>query len=466
MGGRQRPIVALLPAGAVVAAVVAWTGGSLADPDMWWHVRTGRWIIDHHVVPHTDPWSFTAPQGNWVPTAWLSDAAFAGVWHMGGYEAIRILRICLAASVVVALWLVARRYASSAAAAATGVALTLLPLMLFLRERPQVISYLFLAWLAVLIQDVLSGKSPPLARSVLLTFAWANLHGLWVLAPACVLGAGVLSWASDRRRVTLAARCTTVALLGWASAFLTPAGPRLGIWPFVVQRVAAPVTEWQRTAPLSTIGLPFLAILAIIVIRWARASEPVAPARIVLVLALAAFGLVAYRDVPPAAILLLPELVRPIGSSRDVLPRAIRLPRAAMVALGVGVLAAVARSATTPTVSPTQPIRIAQDLANRQGELRVLNAYDVGGLLTGTASPPVRVAIDGRTDMWSESYVRRYVDALDGNDDWRTLVDELAPDAAVLPRESTVAKGLVAERGWQITFVDGSWALLEPPRAR
>ena len=25
------------------------------DPDIWWHLRTGQWIIEHHMVPTTDP---------------------------------------------------------------------------------------------------------------------------------------------------------------------------------------------------------------------------------------------------------------------------------------------------------------------------------------------------------------------------------------------------------------------------
>jgi len=455
---------ALGPA-AVVTIALGWTGGSLSDPDMWWHVRTGRWILDHHAVPHTDPWSFTAPHGHWVPTAWLSDTVFAAVWHLGGYQGIRVLRVALAGLVVVALWLVARRFTSNALAASFGLALALLPIAPFLRERPQVIAYLFLCWLAVLLQQIMAGKRPPVVGTVLLTYLWANVHGSWVLAPAVVLGAGLLSWASDRTRVPLAARCTVVALLSLASTFLTPAGPRLGLWPIVVHRVAAPVTEWQRTAPFSVIGLPFLVLVAAITIRWARTSEPVPGTRVVLVLSLATFGLVAYRYVPPATILLLPEFVRPMQPPDHEAAKS-RVPKAALGVLVLGVMVAVVRMAVTPTISPTQPTRVAQELAHRSGQLRVLNSYDVGGLLTGTASPPVRVAIDGRTDIWSASYVRRYVDDLDGNDDWRTLVDQLAPDAAVLPRESTVARGLVAERGWRITLVDGGWALLEPPRAR
>ena len=29
----------------------------VVDPDIWWHLRTGQWIVDHGQVPATDPFS-------------------------------------------------------------------------------------------------------------------------------------------------------------------------------------------------------------------------------------------------------------------------------------------------------------------------------------------------------------------------------------------------------------------------
>jgi hypothetical protein len=27
----------------------------ITDPDIWWHLQTGPWIIEHRAVPQTDP---------------------------------------------------------------------------------------------------------------------------------------------------------------------------------------------------------------------------------------------------------------------------------------------------------------------------------------------------------------------------------------------------------------------------
>jgi hypothetical protein len=443
----------------VVALTLAWAGGPLSDPDVWWHVRTGRYVLDHHAIPHTDPWSFTAPHGSWVPTSWLSDVLLALVDRTSGYAGLRVLRLLLALAVVVATWLLARSCARTTQDASLATGLAVLAVAPFLRERPQVLSLVLVAWLAHRVQRVLAGEMPKVLPLVAVCWLWANLHGMWVLLPVAVLGAGVLAWCEDRSRVPLAARCTTIALLSWLAVLVTPVGPRLAWWPWIVRRAAAPITEWQPTVLTSGVGLPLLLLLAVLAVRWARSRLPVPWTRVGYVLAVALFGLLAYRNVAPAALLLVPELAR----SSQPLEHVPRAPRAGLVAAGLGLALAAVNLGTATSVSADQPVALVDRLADRGQEVRLLNHYDVGGLVTGRASPPAHVAIDGRTDIWSARFVRRYVDGLGGGD-WRPLVDELKPDAALLRKDSEAARGLQLERHWRITDRDGSWVLLEPTR--
>lgn len=47
--------------------------------DLWWHVATGRWIMEHKSWPIVDPWSFTRNGQPWLQHEWLSDFLFQ-VW--------------------------------------------------------------------------------------------------------------------------------------------------------------------------------------------------------------------------------------------------------------------------------------------------------------------------------------------------------------------------------------------------
>src|SRR5919197_4765573 len=39
------------------------------DPDIWWHLRVGQWVVEHGTVPQTDP--FSQAGRPWVAYSWL-----------------------------------------------------------------------------------------------------------------------------------------------------------------------------------------------------------------------------------------------------------------------------------------------------------------------------------------------------------------------------------------------------------
>src|ERR1700722_13017539 len=43
----------------------------IVDPDIWWHLRTGDWIVAHHSVPFTDPFSSYGMGKPWAAYSWL-----------------------------------------------------------------------------------------------------------------------------------------------------------------------------------------------------------------------------------------------------------------------------------------------------------------------------------------------------------------------------------------------------------
>src|SRR3569623_2704296 len=71
--------------GLLVLAGVMWTPAVLNDSDSWWHVTAGQWILSHHAVPHTDPFSFTFAGKPWIAHEWLSEiimaCAFVAQWR-------------------------------------------------------------------------------------------------------------------------------------------------------------------------------------------------------------------------------------------------------------------------------------------------------------------------------------------------------------------------------------------------
>ena len=44
--------------------------------DIWWHLRTGRLIVEELRIPHTDPFTYTAGGNHWVTHEWLAETLF------------------------------------------------------------------------------------------------------------------------------------------------------------------------------------------------------------------------------------------------------------------------------------------------------------------------------------------------------------------------------------------------------
>ncbi len=57
----------------------------IADPDFWWHLRTGQYIAQTEAIPHTDPFSYTKVGQPWITHEWLSEIIIYAIFRLGGY---------------------------------------------------------------------------------------------------------------------------------------------------------------------------------------------------------------------------------------------------------------------------------------------------------------------------------------------------------------------------------------------
>src|SRR5215831_13245732 len=81
---------------------------ALIDPDYYWHVEAGRWIVTHAALPSTDPFSFTA-RYPWVTHEWLFEIFLYGVFVAGGSFAVKLMSALLAAAAVLLVYAAANK---------------------------------------------------------------------------------------------------------------------------------------------------------------------------------------------------------------------------------------------------------------------------------------------------------------------------------------------------------------------
>jgi hypothetical protein len=60
----------------------------ISDPDIWWHLRTGQWILEHGQLPTQDPFATFSAGKTWVPYSWLFDVLIYNLylyWSLSGF---------------------------------------------------------------------------------------------------------------------------------------------------------------------------------------------------------------------------------------------------------------------------------------------------------------------------------------------------------------------------------------------
>jgi len=142
---------------------------TVGDPDLGWQLATGRWIVQHHRIPHTDVLSYTARGQEWIYPA-LSQIIQYGCYALGGYSLLSWLGAV--ASVGTIAILLRRGNTITRVLAIAAVPL------IALRTAPRAEMFteiLFATVLSVLWFYHRSGSGPVWALPVLMCL-WANLH--------------------------------------------------------------------------------------------------------------------------------------------------------------------------------------------------------------------------------------------------------------------------------------------------
>lgn len=168
------------------------------DPDLWWHMATGRYIVETGSVPTSDPFSYTATGKPWVAHEWLAEAIIYLIYRSGGYLPLVLL---FGAMTTLAFGFTLRtlRLLGLRPVAATCVTLWVALMSLFSWDvRPQIFSYLLFAVYLYLLLRSRQHAEPRLWLLPMLMALWVNLHGGYVmgllLIAAFLAGEGINRW--------------------------------------------------------------------------------------------------------------------------------------------------------------------------------------------------------------------------------------------------------------------------------
>src|SRR5258708_19771876 len=81
---------------------------AVADPDIWWHMRVGRWILEHHSFPHNGLFSSTGATHTWAAYSWGFEVIVALLNMLLGLKGLAIFVILFQVTLALVFFLAMR----------------------------------------------------------------------------------------------------------------------------------------------------------------------------------------------------------------------------------------------------------------------------------------------------------------------------------------------------------------------
>jgi len=462
------------PLAVAAAAFTVAVGLTAADSDMWWHLASGRWIVEHRDALRVDIFSSTAAGIPYDLGEWLGQVLLYLAYAGGSWTGLAILRAICVAVAAFAVTRSALRSAPSLVAVPLAVAAVVMSMPIW-TDTPQLFTLALFPLVLDLLLSARSGSRAALIAVVPVLFLWSDLHIgyavglalLWLFALEAALSSGALAG------ILSAAAISTVALTLNPGALSLPraAGHLLAATPGIV--------ETMPVDPLTPFGALFALVLGLVLFSFLRSGASLLGALVVVPTLLLA--LTAQRHIPLFGFAAVPFVAKglgdliartptpgagaPVREARNVArpsARYMRMLQAApgiVLALWVGAVGSIAITPRAPDLAG-YPVGALDQLRASSGV--VLNEYDWGGYLIWTV-PGRPVFIDGRLFPFViEGVDGDYRETVALRPRWRSVIERRNVIQVLLRPDRPVAAAL-REDGWLVVSEGRGYVLLERP---
>ncbi len=448
------------------ALIVGLMARPIRDPDLWFHIVVGRWILSHATVPTQDYWNDFAVGKVWHAYSWSTEILFAVVERHWGIEGLFALQVSFVFLLVLLSAYYLGRIAENYALGAVLGAIVALGCYGYASLRPQMVTWMALVavlWIAERIrrEGWTAARGAQLAGLMCL---WANSHlsavigvvaiGLWLWGQPSAVLAKALGFAF------IGTLCTPYFGEEWLVAFQHAGHPlQYGL-----------IAELKPATVLDYWTWPLIGVVSCFLYVNHLRPRILAPTSIALALGFFVVGLAIGRFVPYAVILITALTARIIrdgalhsGSMAQHFRPAYMAQFAVPVSvlcftLGVGRLVRVAHVPLDLDLIP----KVAVDLVEEAGLPHpILNSFGNGNYLIYRYSdqrgePRFKVPLDGRTNVNSENVWEDFVAAFMGSDRWRDIIERVHPETIIWPTTSPFVRLLMASNEWCLVYQDGS----------
>ena len=461
----QATVLAVLFA---VPALMCAHAACVTDPDIWWHLRAGEWILAHHAVPQVDPFSYSLVGKPWQAYSWLFELVTIKLFYRLGLAGIVTYTSGMVLAVTVSMVHLVKRLQGDFSLAVLLTFAAVYSMGRLYTPRPWLFTVLFfILELDILMQARRTGRARELLWLPLVFALWANVHiefidGLLVLGLAFVESVAARWWSGAQTRVGPKWMGAVLVASGLAT-LVNPYGWRVYSVVFdYSSRLAAAGSALNRVSELQ--AMPFRAPGDFLILLLAMASAaalawrrfPLFESGLLIFAAFTSFR--SQRDVWVIAVAAAAILASTIAGSEKT---AIRLPMGAtalaMLVAGLAVLAGFRGMGVNNAQLETQlakslPVSAVEAIRVKGYAGPLYNDYDWGGYLMWAQRMPV--SIDGRASFYGDQRIDRSVATWNAEPDWATDAQLTSAGVVIGPVKAPLNQLLRMDPRFQLVYED------------
>lgn len=445
------------------------------DTDTWWHLHSGAWTLTHGMI-YADPFSFTFAGQAWINHSWGAQIILVAVWQVGGVFGLAVYMAGLATAGMAFVYRMCdgnayvRGFALIIGAAAAAV---------FWSPRPQMLSFFLSAVVLYLLFLYKRKQVDRLWLIPILMAVWGNLHAgfsIGFIFMGGVIAGEILNHMLKRGGEHVVPprgilKLIVIALLSAAALVINPYGAQILLVPFQTVSIGALrqyIQEWNPPNFAGRETWAFLGLLIALALAFIADRRRLDGTEIVLAVGTAFMALTAGRNIAVFAVVATPILtyhvvallarrgwtLRPMTRVSPMLARLNAL-LLIVVLLGAAakVLLVMDDTLVTAAFEAVLPVQAVAYVRDNPPDGNMFNSYNWGGYLMW-ALPDQPVFVDGRTDLYGDAFLQRWLRTATGGEGWRDMLTEYDIGYAVIETGSGLAARLADEPGWRLAYGD------------
>jgi hypothetical protein len=461
------------------------------DSDMWWHLRAGEETLNSRAVYLVDTLSYTRAGEAWINHSWLAQVLMVGLFKVGEFKA---LSLWVGLTATLSMFFIYLQMEGHALLRTGVVLLASFVSSVVWSPRPQIISLLLFAITGFIIFRYKTTGKNQLYWLAPIFIIWSNLHGGYVLGTILIIAVIIgeifdqilgetyeysLNWGGI-------GQLAAWGVAGFILAAVNPNGVNMWIIPFQTVGVVSLqnlINEWASPDFHQPIQQLMLVLLFGTFAAVGLSKRRLAGSDLVSMIIFGYLALTARRNFGPFALITAPIYTKHLADLlpgwKNKLEKRWRIFQKAAefqnkseknfntkyqayinggAVLLLIVLAAWKLIYVTDAslIQKTEKQMFPQEAVNWIKEEkptgRLMNSYNWGGYLAWNLRE-YPVFVDGRTDLFGDEILIKYVDVMSGHEGWEKVLTEYNVDILFIEADSTIEK-IAVKSGWVINYKD------------